>query len=153
MPPTPIDVKPLYLVDALLKIATANYEKHVSGVTFSPAVSSATWTGLTPSASFTRTGTPTWTCKLDYVQDWDTADSLSRFLFDHAGETVAVEFTPEGGATGETIVANITIVPGDIGGAGGAYATGSVTCGSDYPKFADSVAAADALEASEAQGS
>lgn len=131
----PIAVKPLYLVDVLLSIASANYEKHVSGVTFTPSVPSATWTGLTPDASFTRAGTPTWVCKLDYVQDWETDASLSQFLHDHAGQTVPVTFTPATGS--KPVSANITIVPGDIGGAGGAFATSSVTCGSDYPEFAD----------------
>ncbi len=128
-----IAVQPLVLKDALLKIAADNYEKHVSGVTFTPASSQISWAGLTPDAVFTDASAPTWTVTINYVQDWETADSLSQYLFENSGETVVMEFTPKAGTGNKTFTANVTIVPGAIGGDVNAYATTSVTLGSDKP--------------------
>jgi len=134
----PIAVKPLYLKDVDLEIATFDFRRHVSGVKFTPSSTAATWTGLTPTAVFSEQSTATWICALDYVQDWETPGSLSQFLHDHAGENVPVVFAPKDG--GRSIAANLVIVPGEIGGAGGAFATSSVNLGSDYPVWSDAAA-------------
>lgn len=128
-----IAVKPLVLKDVLLKIAADNYEKHVSGVQWVPSSSQISWNGLTPDAAFTDVTTPTWALTLNYVQDWETANSLSQYLFDHIGETVVMVFTPVKGTGKKRFTANVTIVPGAIGGEVSAYATTSVTLGSDKP--------------------
>ena len=127
----PIAVVPLYLKDVDFTVDSLEYKRHVSGVTFTPTSSAATWTGLTPTATFSDQATPTWVCAIDYVQDWETEDSFSQFLFDHAGESVPVVFAPKTG--GRKVSANLVIVPGAIGGAGGAFATSSVSLGTDYP--------------------
>ena len=126
-----IAVAPLVLKDVELIIGTDDYRKHVDQVTFTPSASSVTWTGLGLN-SHTDVGTATWTVNLNYVQDWDTANSLSRYLYDNEGDTVAVTFAPKS-ASGPSFKANVVITPGAIGGTVNSYATTSVTLGSDRP--------------------
>lgn len=128
-----IAVKPLVLKDVLLKIAEDNYEKHVSSVTFTPSSSQIEWRGLTPDAVFTDSTPPTWSVTLEYAQDWDTTGSLSEYLFDNGGTTVAAEFVPVKGTGNTKFTANVAIQSGAIGGAVGSFATASVTLGCDKP--------------------
>lgn len=127
-----IDVSPLVLKDCVLVIDGDNYEKGVSGVKFIPKSSTIAWQGLTPESAFTDASTPEWTCQIDYVQDWDTTDSLSRYLLANAGATVAASFKPKAAGT-PSFAANIVIAPGQIGGDVNKYATTSVTLGCDTP--------------------
>jgi hypothetical protein len=139
---TILEVQPLVLKDVELLIGanTPNdFRKHVSGVTFTPSSSQTTWTGLGLN-THTDSGIPTWVCQLDYVQDWTSTDSLSRYLYTHEGETIPVEFTPTDGA-GPAFTANVSIVPGAIGGQVNAFATTTVTLGSDKPKIVPPVVA------------
>lgn len=122
-----IGVQPFTLTDVLLKVADDNYEKHVSQVEFQPQGGVMNWKGLTPDAAFSFAQTPTWQLVLAVAQDWTTPDSLSRYLFDNQGKTVAAEFTPVNG--GPTIAANIIVTAPNIGGAVDAVASSSVTCG------------------------
>lgn len=122
-----IDVSPIVLRDVLLSIAADSYEKHVSGVTITPTTGSQTWQGLSPEAAFTFPTSSTWALQLDYAQDWDTPNSLSRYLFDHEGEKVTMTFEPVKGGLGWTV--EVYIVPGSIGGQVNAVATASVTLG------------------------
>jgi hypothetical protein len=128
-----IAVKPLVLKDVLLTVGDDNYEKHVSGVTFTPSSSTITWQGLSPDAKFTDVTAADWTVAVNYVQDWETEDSLSAYLFENEGETVSMTFTPSKGAGKKTFTADVTITPGAIGGEVNAYATTSVTLGSTKP--------------------
>lgn len=121
-----INVQPLYLKDVILTVDGDTYEKHVSGVTITPSVATATFKGLEPSATFSQASSATWTVDLTYVQDWETADSLSAYLFNNAGEEVTMSFKPESGAGG-TFSATVIIVPGAVGGAVDAYATSTVS--------------------------
>jgi hypothetical protein len=127
-----IAVDPLVLKDVILTVETDTYEKHVSGVTFEPSSSTIRWQGLTPDSKFTSVTSADWTCKLDYVQDWETADSLSAYLFEHEGEEVDVVFKPRSGS-GPTFTATLTITPGSIGGTVNTYATTTATLGSTKP--------------------
>lgn len=122
-----IVVKPIVLRDVLLKIEADDYEKHVSGVTMTPTTGSVSWTGLAPDDTFTFPTATTWAVQLDYAQDWETANSLSRYLFDHEGETVTLLFEPVKGGLGWQVEA--VIVPGSIGGQVNTVATASVTLG------------------------
>ena len=122
-----IAVKPIVLKDALLTIGTDNYQSHVSQVEFVPSSQKQTWQGLTPDATFTDASQATWTMILTYAQDWETADALSRYLFDHEGETVPAVFAPKNGGT--SWGANIVITPGRVGGNVNQFATSSVTLG------------------------
>jgi hypothetical protein len=113
--------------DATFKVAADNYETSVSSVEFAPTSGQATWKGLTPDSVFTFAQSPTWVANVAFVQDWSNEDSLSRFLFDHSGETIAVEFSPVKG--GATIYATVIVVPGSIGGAVDAVAASTVALG------------------------
>lgn len=122
-----IAVNPFILSDSTLKIDADNYESSVSSVEFQPSGGTTTYKGLTPSAVFTFPQSVTWACAIAFAQDWETEDSLSQYLFEHQGETVAVQFAPKSG--GKSVYANIVIVPGSIGGAVDAVATSTVTLG------------------------
>ncbi|WP_157001433.1 hypothetical protein [Agromyces laixinhei] len=127
-----IAVNPLVLKDVVLSFGADSYEKHVSGVTFTPSSSTITWQGLTPDAKFTDVTAADWACQLDYVQDWDTADSLSQYLYENEGTEVAATFKPRSGS-GPSFTAELVITPGAIGGVVNSYATTSVTLGSTKP--------------------
>lgn len=128
-----IEVKPLVLKDCIVTIGTDGYEKHLSGVSFTPTAAQINWNGLTPDAAFTDVASATWAATLNYVQDWETEDSLSQYLFEHEGETVPMVFTPVKGTGKKTFTADVTITPGAIGGEVNAYAATSVTLGSTKP--------------------
>jgi len=122
-----IALAPLVLKDVLLTVGTDNYEKAVDSVTFTPASSTVPWTGL-DGTTYTDQTTATWTATLNYMQDWDTADSLSAYLMDNEGTSVALTFKPRS-ASGPTFTATAIITPGAIGGQVNANATTSVTLG------------------------
>lgn len=141
-----LDVQPLVLKDIELTIGDGtpdDFRKHVSGVTFTPPgtnVQVISWTGLGANTHTDKTvpDGDDWTCGLDYVQDWDSTNSLSRYLYDHAGETVPATFRPRSGV-GPSFTADITIVHGAIGGQVNAFATTSVTLGSTKPVLVPAV--------------
>lgn len=118
----------LVMKDVTMQIGTDDYKRHLSSVVFTPSSSSITWQGLSPDASFSDAGSETWTCALTGAQDWDSAAGLCRYLFAHAGETVAAVFKPRAGS-GPSFEADITLVSPGIGGAVNAVAEFSVTCG------------------------
>lgn len=120
-----INVQPLYLKDVVLTVDGDTYEKHVSGVTFTPSVSTATFKGLESDAVFTQASNASWTVDLTYVQDWDTADSLSAYLFNNAGSEITLSFLPQTGSG--TWSATVIVVPGAVGGQVDAYATSTVS--------------------------
>lgn len=126
-----IAVSPIVLRDALLRLTveatSSDFEKHVSQVQFTPSSSVVTWKGLAPDASFSAGTTATWSCQLAYAQDWETTNSLSRFLYDHEGEEVDCVFEPVSGGMGWQ--AKLIITPGAIGGTVDAVATATVTLG------------------------
>lgn len=124
--PTPA-VAPFVLKDSIFKVALDNYEAHVSQVQFTPSASTSSWQGLTPTSSFTDVSSATWVCTLAYAQDWETANSLARYLFEHEGVSVDVEFEPIAG--GPSFTATLIITPGQIGGTVNQWATGTVSLG------------------------
>lgn len=127
---TQIAVAPYVLKDALLSIATDNYEKHVSGVVFTPQTSPVTWQGLTPDSAFSDASNPIWTLQMDYAQDWTTVNSLAQYLLTNAGQQKIAVFKPLGATTGKPLfTATIIIVPGPIGGAVNTVQVGTVTMG------------------------
>ena len=126
---TVIAVQPIVYKDVSLKIEADNYEAHVSKVELTPSVNTQTWKGLTPSASFTDSSSPAWVAALDYAQDWETPNSLSRYLFEHQGETVTAIFQPKAGSGLPAFTVELVITPGPIGGSIDAFSTGSVSLG------------------------
>ncbi len=128
-----LEVQPLVLKDVELIIAAAgdDYRKHVSGVVFTPTAAAITWNGLGLN-SHTDQGIATWIAALTYVQDWDSASSLARYLYEHEGETVPMTFRPRSGV-GPSFTANVAITPGAIGGLVNTFAETTVNLGSDKP--------------------
>lgn len=122
-----IEVQPIVLRDVLLSIGTDSYEKHVSGVTFTPTSGTVNFNGLAPDAVFTFPTATTWTLQLEYAQDWATVNSLSEYLFNHEGEKVTMTFEPVNGGAG--FEAEVFIASGAIGGTVNAVATATVTLG------------------------
>lgn len=128
-----IAVQPIILRDCKLTITSEatvyEFEQHVSQVQFDPSSSVQTWKGLTPAAVFSAGTSSTWAATLALAQDWETPNSLSRFLFDHEGEKLDCHFEPASGGAGWD--ATLIIAPGSIGGAVDAFATSTVTLGVD----------------------
>lgn len=122
---TVIDLVPLVLRDVEATIGTSDYKHAISSATFTPSTSPVAWTGL-GGKTFQDVTSATWTLDLQYVQDWDTAGSLSRYLYENETEKVTLTLRPRSGA-GPSFTAEITIVPGAIGGPVNANATASVT--------------------------
>ncbi|MFE6733425.1 hypothetical protein [Microbacterium sp. NPDC057650] len=120
-----IAVQPFVLKDCMLTVEADNYEAHVSQVQFDPSSQSQSWQGLTPAASFTDAGLATWAVTLAYAQDWVTPAALSRYLFEHEGESKSMTFAPKAG--GPSFTAEVTIAAGSIGGTVNQYAVATVT--------------------------
>ena len=118
--------------DATLTIDGTTYQDQVSAVTFTPTSSIVEWKSLTPAVKFTFPTSATWALELAYAQDFTTDDTLAMYLLEHEGETIPdCVFAPIAG--GRTFTADITIVPGSIGGAVDTVAEGTVTLGSSRP--------------------
>ena len=122
-----IAVDPILLKDVLLSLGTDSYEKHVSAVEFVPTAQIVNWKGLNPTSKFSFPTDATWVCNLTYAQDWETLNSLSRYLLENAGEEVAATFEPVNGGAGFT--ATLIIVPGAIGGPVDSVAVATVSLG------------------------
>lgn len=124
---TIVEVTPLVLKDVVAIIGTNDFRKHLSKVEFTPSSSSVNWTGLGGN-THTDVSIATWQANLTYAQDWDSADSLSRYLYEEEGETVTMEFRPRSGV-GPTFAVDVVITPGAIGGQVNSYAETSVALG------------------------
>ena len=124
-----VAVAPFTLKDYTLQIETDSYEKAVSQVLFTPpSPSPLEWHGPIGSDFYDTIDQGQWTCQVDYAQDWTTATSLSRYLYDEAGETKSVVFKPSASTTGmPTFTVDVIIAHGPIGGPGRQVATASVT--------------------------
>ena len=121
-----IAIKPFIMRDCLFQVESDNYEGHVSQVEFVPSPVLASWKGLKPGAVHQFAGLATWVSNLALAQDWETADSLSRYLHEHEGEEIDVIFQPVNGGT--PVTAKIIVVPGSIGGTVDGVAVSSVSC-------------------------
>ncbi|ONI63906.1 hypothetical protein ALI44B_04580 [Leifsonia sp. ALI-44-B] len=109
----------------LLKIATDSYEKAINSAALTPTVPVAKFKGGTPDAVIVDTGIPEWKLDLSYLQDWETAGSLSIYLNNNIGKQVAMEFSPHG--TGPKFTATVLITPGAVGGAVDAFGVSTVS--------------------------
>ena len=123
-----IAVDPIMMGSAKLTLGANDYEGHVSSAMFTPANNTpVVWKGLTASSVFSFGTKATWTLDLEYAQDWETADSLSKYLLANEGTVVAAVFEPVDG--GQAYEADVIITPGAIGGAVDSVATGTVSLG------------------------
>ena len=116
---------PLYYKDAILTIAGDDYAPAASTATLSPNISATTYYGLKPTAVFPETSVD-WTLELSFVQDWDSATSLSRYLYANQGSEVAVILQPKD-ASGPSFTMTVHVVPGTVGGDTRAFAASSVS--------------------------
>lgn len=133
---TAIVPTPLFIKSALVKFgATDSYEAAVRDIKFTPTTSVVTTRAMAPAAIYQDIDLATWSLEMTYLQDWVTATSLGRYLYANEGSVVVLTFEPIVG--GATITANVTVTPGAIGGAVGAYAESTVTLPSSKPVFVD----------------
>ena len=125
-----ITAQPIILRDVLLKLgATDSYEAHVRKVMFVPNSTTVTWQGLTPSSKFSGETEPTWTCEIEGVQDWQTANSLALYLTNNAGKDIAAVFAPVVGSGKVQFSATVVGKAVPIGGEVNAVPVFSVTLG------------------------
>lgn len=124
---------PFLMGDSKLTLGTDDgFEAHVSSAMFTPANNApVSWKGLTPTSRFSKTPRADWTLDLGYAQDWDEAQALARFLYDHEGEDITATLEPINGGPGAT--ATVSITPGAIGGEVDTVAVGTVSLGSTRP--------------------
>lgn len=118
-------IAPLVLKDYVVTIGADDFKKAVSKISLVPSAQTVTWSGG-GGTSFSDTSAATWVANVEYMQDWDSPGSLSRYLFAHEGEKVALAFSPRNGS-GPSFTAMATVVPGAVGGDLNAPATTSVT--------------------------
>ncbi|MGV8973385.1 MAG: hypothetical protein ACOH10_13770 [Rhodoglobus sp.] len=117
---------PFVMSDAIMKFGADEYQSLISGVVFVPTANLKTFAGI-GGDTYTLAGKSSWVCNVDYAQDWETATSLARYLFEHEGESLAVTFEPiEGGVS---FTATIVVVAGSIGASADNVATSSVSLG------------------------
>jgi len=123
---TTIAPAPFTMDNCTLKIDADNYEKAITRVEFVPT---SIFESIDGSEVYA------WDANLEYVQDWETAGSLSNYLAQNAGSKKAVEFVPLGADGGFKFTATLTLKPGSIGGAAGRQAPRStVTVKSTAPQ-------------------
>jgi len=112
-----IDVTPIVLKDMVLQLGTDDFAAAVSTATLTPTASLVRWKGLKPDSKHSFPTSAEWALALAYAQDWAAAgDSLSRYLFDHEGETVPAVLEPQSGV-GTRWTFDVVITPGAVGGA------------------------------------
>ena len=123
-------VKPFILGEAIVQLGTDDFAAAVSSATLTPSGGTADFKGLKRTAVFTFPQAVTWALELTYAQDWSNANSLSRYLFDHIGETVPATINPDEQTEGTTSWAcDVVITAGAVGGAVDAVATATVSLG------------------------
>jgi len=123
-----IAVTPIILKDCIVEIDDDDFAAAVSSAVLTPTSSAVVFKGLKPSAVFTDVTAATWVLALTFAQDWVTAGSLSLYLFENEGETVAAVIKPQSGV-GPSFSVDIVITPGAIGGAVDTVATATINLG------------------------
>lgn len=127
-------VKPFTLRDVSAEFTlpgsttTYDFRAALEQCVFTPSTETQTWSGMTPDSSYADNGAETWQATLGYAQDWETANSLSRFLHDNAGKACVVKFRPRRSGVTTDWTATLVLQAGPIGGQGGQFATATVTC-------------------------
>jgi hypothetical protein len=117
---------PLYFKDAVLEIDGDDYAPAASSASLTPSVSATTFYGLKPDAMFPESSVD-WSLELTFVQDWDSASSLSRLLWDNQGTVITGAILKPRSGEGPSFEMDIHVVPGSIGGSTRAHATATVS--------------------------
>lgn len=108
-----VDSKP-YLHKATFTVGSEEYTAHVDTTEFVPSQPQSEWVDVGGMAR-QFAGSSSWKFNMAGVQDWETANSLVRFMLANAGEEVDVEFTlPGGGIAAGTVIAAAPKIGGKI---------------------------------------
>jgi hypothetical protein len=119
---------PIVLKDMVLNIGT-DVAAEVSSATLQPNPTIVKWKGLKPGSQFTGAGDHDYDLVLEVAQDWQDAGSLSNYLWDNDGETIAdCVLEPQSGV-GVRWTFDLFIIPGAVGGAVDTVGTSQVTLG------------------------
>lgn len=137
-----IAVNPRLLRDYIIQLGDDSYEAATASVSFTPTVQQQTWIGG-DDATYSESGPATWTCTIGRMQDWQTANSLARFLHTQEGQQVPATFRPKRGM-GPRFTSTLTIAPGLIGGTNGTWPVGDVVMGCTHPDLVEAEAATGA---------
>ncbi len=116
--------QPILMSTAVLQIGTDNYELAVSSAELAPTTPMQQFKGVGGNV-VAVVGAPTWLLNLTYAQDHANAKGLSLYLLTNAGKTVPFSLRPAAGGPGYT--GQVVCLPGAIGGAVDAIASGSVS--------------------------
>lgn len=117
----PITAKP-YLTLSSALVGTDDYTAHISAFEFQPNQPTSSVTDIAGTVT-NFGGKSGYALAIGLFQDWETANSLSLYLFDHDGEDMATSITVPGGTWAATVVAAAP----HIGGTGNQPATSSLT--------------------------
>ena len=133
---TKIQPNAIILKDIVLRFETADdFAPAVSSAVFTPTSSAVNFTGMSPGAAWSDSSEPTWTLDLTFVQDWESAKSLSKYLYLKAGDKEVVTFQPKDGAALPAFTSEVVLQHGPIGGPGGQYPTATVRMGCTKPEL------------------
>lgn len=125
---TVVSINPRVLKDCIVKFgATNEHQEEITSVTVTPSTSIVTETAVAPGSVYTDQTPATYTLDLEFLQDWETADSLANYLWANEGDNETLIFEPIAG--GQTLTATVILTPGSIGGPGGAFPKSSVSLG------------------------
>lgn len=119
------------LLDVVLTLGADSYQSTVSQVEFTVSQNIIRWHGL-GNNSQNVASVEEWAAVLTFPQDWETTGSLSKFLLENSGETVAATFKPKSGS-GPSFTSTLTLVSPNIGGTVNAIPVTTVTLGATKP--------------------
>jgi len=107
---------------AAFSVGEDDYTAHVNQIEFAPSQPTSTWTDVSGKV-YNFGGQSGYVLNLAGAQDWETANSLSSFLFAHDGEEATVSVTVPGGTWEATVI----LAAPPIGGTVNSVAAFSVT--------------------------
>jgi len=131
MSTTVLEIEPIFGKNYAVICAALDYRKHIDSFALVPQTQTQTWRGA-GNNTHSDVSVIGWNVQAGYMQDWKSEDSFSRFLQEHAGETLTFTFEPQAGE-GTSWTVDVVIVPGQVGGAIGSPLNVTVTlaCATD----------------------
>lgn len=111
--------------NCLVKFGATEYTNQVQKARLVPEVNIQTIKTLVPDGVIQDVDTPTWTFEMTAIQDYVASQGLARYLLDNSGTSVVVTLEPI--KDGATWTFTAILVPGEVGGEQGGYATIEVT--------------------------
>lgn len=138
VPNTATALKNMFLsitLDADGALESDNFAGHVSSVTCTPNVSTANWSGGTPSSQKSDSISQGHTLAVNVGQDLENSASLSVFLLHHIGEGATFKWRPQLGGTFEISVHVPTIPELVVGGAVNAFNESTLSMACDAPEY------------------